>query len=858
PAKWIPFHGIGSLEILINGAVSTRQEVNHPVYREYIDAIEKAAEEHGSIIVAAGHEHNLQLEISKDTQIVQILSGSGAKRSPVRLGKRTPFVYGGLGLAVFDFYKDGEVWVEYIRSKEDFAQVDNPLYIPPGEVKPEPVTVADSTETPESTTEAIEATFSGEKVAEGTRLTREVIYRQKIKEPLPTTAELTPEEFPEYAKGADSVRVSVLEKGEIWDMNHLLWGKLWTDYYYMDVKMPVLDLAKHRGGFKAFARGGGFQTKTVRLKTAEGAQTYHIRSLKKSADNLFYPLNKTFARNVLEYQFTAGNPFGAYILPPMQDAIGIYHTNPELFYVPKQPGLNRYNQFGGEVFMLEERPDEDWSNAPFFGNSKNIVSTAKVLEERMESDDGKIDQKLMLRNRLFDMIIGDWDRHEEQWRWASQPIKGTDRTLYQPIPRDRDQAFAKYGGLVYHLSGMMIPYFKATHQFDKSISRKETRWLNFQARNVDRFFLNELNWEDWQREVSHIQTRLTDRSIVKGINWLPDTVRAGMAPELIEGIQGRRNGLLRTARRYYEFLNQEVFIPATHKDNLILVERLTDDSTKVTIWEFKDEHTKKELIYERTFDNKITEEINVYGLDGKDEFKVNGKADKSPLVRLIGGNDDDKFLDASSVSGFAKKTKFYDDNKGDNQVDVGTEARDRRTEVSEDNTFVFRKHQYNYATPFPLIAFNPDDGLSVGGVYSIYRFGFNNERIHRLTLELASATQGVHFDYTGEFESVWERKDFYLNASAEVPKYVDNFFGMGNQTPKLAGTSFYRYGRERVYLFPALKNSSEGGAFFAFGPQFEAVKIKRDTAKFISPDVPDVRKEVFGWQYFAGGKLEFR
>jgi hypothetical protein len=35
------------------------------------------------------------------------------------------------------------------------------------------------------------------------------------------------------------------------------------------------------------------------------------------------------------------------------------------------------------------------------------------------------------------MLIGDWDRHYDQWRWAEYK-KG--QVIYRPIPRDRDQA----------------------------------------------------------------------------------------------------------------------------------------------------------------------------------------------------------------------------------------------------------------------------------------------------------------------------------------------------------------------------------------------------------------------------------
>ena len=55
-----------------------------------------------------------------------------------------------------------------------------------------------------------------------------------------------------------------------------------------------------------------------------------------------------------------------------------------------------------------------------------------------------MDARALLKARLFDMFVGDWDRHIGQWDWIR--VKGQDK--WQPMPTDRDQAFAKFDGLV--------------------------------------------------------------------------------------------------------------------------------------------------------------------------------------------------------------------------------------------------------------------------------------------------------------------------------------------------------------------------------------------------------------------------
>ena len=56
----------------------------------------------------------------------------------------------------------------------------------------------------------------------------------------------------------------------------------------------------------------------------------------------------------------------------------------------------------------------------------------------------KIDQEAVLKARLLDNYIMDFDRHEGQWVWVQNDSAGYH--WYYPIPKDRDQAFIKVQG----------------------------------------------------------------------------------------------------------------------------------------------------------------------------------------------------------------------------------------------------------------------------------------------------------------------------------------------------------------------------------------------------------------------------
>jgi hypothetical protein len=41
------------------------------------------------------------------------------------------------------------------------------------------------------------------------------------------------------------------------------------------------------------------------------------------------------------------------------DEIGVLHTNPRLYYIPKQKTLGSFNtDFGNELYLVEERPSD--------------------------------------------------------------------------------------------------------------------------------------------------------------------------------------------------------------------------------------------------------------------------------------------------------------------------------------------------------------------------------------------------------------------------------------------------------------------------------------------------------------------
>src|SRR5207237_571881 len=109
-----------------------------------------------------------------------------------------------------------------------------------------------------------------------------------------------------------------------------------------------------------------------------------------------------------------------------------------------------------------------------------------------EENDQFMDQHKYIMTRLFDIFVGDWGRHPDNWRWAK--FDSGSYKIYRPVPKDRDQVYAKFEGLLLsiavHAAGL-----KQLQTFDDKI--KDIRWYNYAGNELDKRFTNELTRQVW-------------------------------------------------------------------------------------------------------------------------------------------------------------------------------------------------------------------------------------------------------------------------------------------------------------------------------------------------------------------------
>lgn len=628
------------------------------------------------------------------------------------------------------------------------------------------------------------------------------------------------------------------------------WGEHYRKEWSQPVKVRVAMLDTLVGGLTPYQTGGGRQSKTLRLRDANGRE-YVLRSVDKSFGKALPEIAQgTFLEAIANDQASIGHPYAAVTIPPMAQAAGIFHTRPQILFIPKQTRLGAYNdEFGDMLYLFEQRPDENWEDEPNFGNAKNIVGTEKLLEKLGEDNDRSVDQRAFVRARLFDMLIGDWGRHDDQWRWA-QTGKDDD-IIYRPIPRDRDQAYTKFDGNMVTLM-FSVGGFNHLQSFDNTIEDVTT--YNFPARHLDRRLANEVTEEQWIEIAKELQLKLTDTIIVSAIRRLPPEVFPFSGQEMIDKLKSRRDQLPEFAKTYARFLAKAVDIPGSDKREYFEITGKGNDQVGIQVFKIKkDGTTSKQAIYSRTFSAGETEEIRLYGMDGNDIFVSKGDLTDAILMRIVPGDGKDSIEQQNTTSG-RRFIHVYD-----NESPALTSARQTRMHISRDtmlNNYQYRHFEYDDRG----FVFRP--GITLGVGYHITKQGWRKMPFssqHRWMGYYGPNRGSVAFEYryiANQFIGKWNVEALLR---ADIP-FVANFYGVGNESVMNLDVNrkFYRYRSIRLSagfdinrLFDSLHRINITGIL-------HTVDIKNDPDRFIGKAGSGIAPSALNQAYYASTGIGYR
>jgi hypothetical protein len=568
-------------------------------------------------------------------------------------------------------------------------------------------------------------------------------------------------------------------------------------------------------------------------------------------------LQNTFASDILQDQFSASHPYAAFIIPGLADKAGVYHTNPKLVYIPKQRGLGRYAEaFGDQLFLFEERPSKEWSGAAHFGGCKDIVGFDDVVEETMDDYRNQVDQEFTVGTRLFDMFLGDFDRHDDQWRWAKCDRTDGKGHLYRPIPRDRDQAFAHYDGALLSAAKLFTPAIRKLSLFKGDISNM--KWFNDNGKIFDRDFLNHVTRDQWIATAEDLKRTITDADIEKNIRLLAPEVFAQGGSDIIATLKERRDKLPEFAAEYYDILAKTVFIRGTNNADFIeIIEN--PDAVIVRIYDSNKDGERKELYFDRTLYKHETKEVQIYGLAGHDRVAVSGTGSGGIRVIFVGGEDED-VATISEGSGHGR-IKIQDTENRD-RVIGGTRLMYKQ--VGDDkNSYERSAFLYDYVIPKVIIAGNPDDGFLFGGGFEWVNHGFQKSPYaskHSVDGFFAVATSSYGLKYKGEWTDVIGTLDAGVTARFDGPTFVQNFYGFGNESEELIAddADYYRIRKQGFALVPFIRAGQERGSSLKLQSGLESHEVEPTEGRFVTAPGNGLPVDIFEDKTFYTANIAYQ
>ena len=803
--KPLPFLG-SAINILrkTSGAVNVDQQ--NKKYDELRKHIINLSQQNEKIIFVSGHEHSLQY-IVRDN-LPQIVSGSGSKKTAVKNVNGGLFGYGTQGFARLDVFKDGSSNVNFYTAKE-----------------------------------------------------KELIYQANVFKK-DTTYKQT--NFPN-AK-LKEVQASIYTKEEITKSNtyKFLWGERFREYFGTKINAPTIGLDTLYGGLKPIRKGGGHQSESLRLEDKNGKQ-YVMRALRKNAVQFLQAVafkdqyiegqfENTAADRLLMDIFTGSHPYAPFVVGKLADAVDIYHPKPILYYVPKQKQLGEFNKdFGDDLYMIEARVASDHGDKAYFGYADKIISTDDLRKNLKKDEKYVLDEASYIKARLFDMLIGDWDRHQDQWRWAE--FKENNKIIYRPIPRDRDQAFSKSSdGFLLNLATSLTPSLRGMRSYSKDL--KNPKWFNTAALSLDIALIKQADKQLWDKQASYLQNNITNALIEEAFLKFPKEVNDESIDDIKEKLKGRRENLKKIAGKYFNFLNEFQVVKGTNKDDYFTINRLSDGKTNISVHRIKD-GKKADEILNRTYDKDVTKEIWIYGLDDNDVFETKGKTTGASIkLKIIGGNSNDVY-DIKA----RKNIKIYDFKSKKNTIKTKG-VNKKLTDNYLINLYNYRKVKNKTISTTPSLGFNPDDGIKVGLQNTLLLNNFERNpftKKRKIAAFYYFATDGYELNYETEYANVIKSWNLGVNAIFNSPNYATNFFGYGINSPNPEANGDFNFNRVRIGqygLSTFLKWTGDLGAIIKIGLAYQNFNVEDTEDRFVTERF-NTNNAIFDRQQFLNPEISY-
>jgi hypothetical protein len=614
-----------------------------------------------------------------------------------------------------------------------------------------------------------------------------------------------------YSYAQDSVMVKIRPKyNRVGALHRTMFGENYRKEWSTDTKLPFIKISEIAGGLKPLRLGGGHQTVSLRLADAKGEE-WTLRTIVKDPSILLPPeLRQTFARDLLDDAMSAQHPFSPLVVQELAAAAGIPHAEPIIGVVQKDELLGEFSkQFEGQVCLLEMREP--------FGNSDN---TAAMLGALDADNDNTVDYKAFLKATLLDLLIGDWDRHGDQWRWVDIQ-KGKTKT-YVGVPRDRDQAFYVNQGIApWYVS---LPWVVPNLQGFKS-HIPHVKFSLFQHQFLASRTTSHLSEQEWMKITNDFVHSVTDDVIDNALKRLPKSAYDIRHEQIAATLKQRRDDIPKAMKKYFRFINHVAEVKLSNQNELV---HIGDSSgrLRVQVNKLKKDGEQGELLMSSTFEPSVTKEFRLYTGKGHDSVVINNS--NAPIkVRIIGEEGEKSY----NVINSDKRIRTYNKTSGTSYFGKET-LLSKHLSDDTSNTNYHTANRYNVWMPVIGFGINRDDGFVIGIGSQYTRQGFRKYPYasrSRVLLNYAFSTSAFKIRYTGEWMHVIGKTDVIANADLYAPENTQNFFGLGNETRFFKTGNYRKFYRSRFNLYqvtPAFRwRNAKTGVTFSIGPSIQHYKF---------------------------------
>lgn len=629
-----------------------------------------------------------------------------------------------------------------------------------------------------------------------------------------------------YSQSQDWVRKSIYPQADSGKSKiyNWMWGRHYRHLYTIPIRVPSATIETLGGGMDIVGQAEGFHGLLLENKRK---QLYLLKPLGGSTSFLeskFFReiYNKTDFKNTYLDEFlgdayTIINPYTFLVADYLAKSAGLSFSPSRIYYIPSH--IRKDTVADGSD--IQDRL-VNLINVPDINLRSNLYTTEDFLDSLQVSKNYMADQNLYIRERIFDMWTGDWNKTNENWEWQSHTVN--DSVIYTPIVIDRNHAFTKVDGVLFkQMLKMLSLDFICNYD---SLILKDTKKINKLAFALDMAVAGRSDESVWIRQAQEIRRQMTDSLIDSAFTYLPEGVKHDEIELIKRKLKRRRLELEAVASQYYRLLQRTPVVAGTNQSDYFLIERQAPDRTVLRIYDPETGDCR----LEQQFSGKETKELWLYGLAGNDTFEVKGNTRKDFPIYLISGEGENQYQ-----LNHNRKIHVYD----------------------KDYKYDYQKIKYHKISFTPWGIYDSDKGISLGTFFTYTMYGFKRAPFtyqHRIGYNYLKG-----FMYAGIFPNYDGRRRLYLNASISSPRNFENFFGFGNNTAgyKEEKKNYNRV-KLRTYMFnPSFEMDLRKEEVMTFFGSLDMYKAKRTDDRYIYT-VYGEDHPIFRTNYFVGLGATYR